>query len=262
MSSSSSENMTSSPDNSSPSVDKEQENVDAYLEFLDRRYRRLHCDDREEENSKVKQSDASNSNNVKTFSAMDWLTNGGKSNANVVSSTREQQEDALYVLGVAGLASQKLLQKHHLPATTNSSRQSRDQASSPAIEKVVELKEQIDDVIEVNDSKSLETEMYRLIVNKFVFPIVRVIYLAQEQKRMIIKMIQQPVTSLATKATVGVVNTFMQGPKSVLNAMLTIGGGRQNILGTIAVGYATMIVFRPLLQAIFAEGLAFDPLIQ
>jgi len=257
MSSSSSENMTSSPDISNPSVNKEQENVDAYLEFLDRRYRRLHCDDREEEESKVKQKDASNSNNLKTFSAMDWLTNGGKNNANVVSSTREQQEDALYVLGVAGLASQKLLQKH-----PNSSRQSRDQASSPAIEKVVELKEQIDDVIEVNDSKSLETEMYRLIVNKFVFPIVRVIYLAQEQKRMIIKMIQQPVTSLATKATDALVNTFVQGPKSVLNAVLTIGGGRQNILRTIAVGYATMIVFRPLLQAIFAEGLAFDPLIQ
>jgi hypothetical protein len=258
----SSENTSFSPDISSASVNEEQENVDAYLEFLDRRYRRLHCDDKEEEKSKLKEMDASNSNTGKNFSAMDWLTNGGKNNASVVSSTREQQEDALYVLGVAGLASQKLLQKHHRAATTNSSRQSRDQASSPTIEKVVELKEQIDDVIEVNDTKLLKTEIYHFMVKKFVFPIVRVIYFAQKQKRMIIKMVQQPVTLLATKATDGLVNTFLQGPKSVLNAMLTIGGGRQNILRTIAVGYATMIVFRPFLHAIFAEGLAFDPLIQ
>merc|ERR1712224_258678 len=88
------------------------------------------------------------------------------------------------------------------------------------------------------------------------------IYFAQVQKRMILKMIQQPVTSFATKATDGLVKTFLQGPKSVLNVILTIGGGRQNILRTIAVGYATMIVFRPLFHAIFAEGLAFDPLFQ
>jgi len=257
----SSEN-TSSPDISSPSMNEEQENVDAYLEFLDRRYRRLHCDDREEENLKVTQRDSSRSNMGKTFSAMDWLVNGGKSNANEVSSSREQQEDALYVLGVAGLASQKLLQKHHRMATTNSARQSREQGSPDAIENVVELKEQADDAMEVDDTKSLKTEINHFIVKKFVLPIVRVIYFAQVQKRMILKMIQQPVTSFATKATDGLVKTFLQGPKSVLNVILTIGGGRQNILRTIAVGYATMIVFRPLLHAIFAEGLAFDPLIQ
>ena len=47
---------TSIPDSSSES--EEQDNVDAYLEFLDRRYRRLHSDDKKEE-TQVKQQGSS-----------------------------------------------------------------------------------------------------------------------------------------------------------------------------------------------------------
>ena len=46
-------------------------------------------------------------------------------------------EDALYVLGVAGLASKKLLQKHHLPVQTSAAATSntvRDKAKETAID--------------------------------------------------------------------------------------------------------------------------------
>jgi len=265
--------ITSSSDRSSLSESEEQENVDAYLEFLNSRYRRLHCDDGKEENAQLIQHDSSASKKGKPFSAMDWLTNGGNNSANVVTSTREQQADALYVLGVAGLASQKLLQRHHLPTTTNPPRRSRmisqdtssNEASALAMKKVVELKEQIDDAIEVNDesdTKSRKTDMNYLIVNKFLLPIVRVIYLALRQKQKLLNMVQRKVTVLSTKFTDGLINTFAQGPKSLLNAVLTFGGGRQNILRTMAIGYGTIVFFRPLLHAVFAEGLAFDPLLQ
>jgi hypothetical protein len=76
--------------------------VDDYLEFLERRYHRLHDDD-------VKQ-DQQPATGTK-FSALKWLKQGddeGSPDAN-----HQQQDDALFVLGVAGLASQQLLQKHH-----------------------------------------------------------------------------------------------------------------------------------------------------
>jgi len=260
----------SSSDRSSASENEEQENVDAYLEFLDTRYRRLHCDDGKEETAQLKQQDCSVSKKGKPFSAMDWLTNGGSNNVDVVNSTREQQADALYVLGVAGLASQKLLQKHHLPTTPIPSRQSRmispdtssNEDSGPTMEKLVELKEQIDDAIEVKDTRSLKTEMNHFVVDNVLLHIIRVIYLAQRRKKLFLKVVQQQVTALATKATDGFMTALSQGPKSILNAVLTIGGGRQNILRTMTIGYASILVFRPLLRAVFAEGLSFDPLIQ
>lgn len=233
----------------------EQENVDAYLEFLDRRYRRLHCDDKKEEKTKSKlQQGSSESKTAKPFSAMDWLIKGNGSNdPDALTTTWEQQEDALYVLGVAGLASQKLLQKHHLPTTMN----------QQSIDKVVELKEQIDDAIEVNEvSTSLKSELNTLVLNNILLPIVRVLYSVQSQKHLLLQIIQNGAKAVATKATNGVVDIFSQGPKSVANTLFSIGGGKQNILRTVSVGYATILVFRPLLHAIFAEGLAFDPLIQ
>ena len=260
--------LPSSPNSSttttSSSESEEQDNVDAYLEFLDRRYRRLHSDDTEE-----KETTQSKQQESKSFSALEWLTNGN-SNANVVTTTREQQEDALYVLGVAGLASEKLLHKHHLPTTGSSRTISPDTSNEgipttilPTIEKVVELKEQIDDAIEVNEDGSTPLNHIELfVVKKVLIPIVRAIYLVQRQKHLFLQMIQQRVKSMAIRATKGVVQTVSQGPKSILDALITVGGGRQNILRTMAIGYATIIVFRPLLQAAFAEGLAIDPLIQ
>jgi len=246
---------------SSSNAIEEQENVDKYLEFLDRRYRRLHADDEKEQKAQAKQSDSQVS---KPFSALDWLTNGGSINTEVETTTREQQQDALYVLGVAGLASQKLLQKHHLQATANTSHEAKliSTDASPSLDKVVELKEQIDDAMEVNDStKSLKTKINQVLLNTVLIPVLRVVYLAQRQKQLVVKMVQQSLTSVASQVTGGVVNSLSQGPISMVKTLLNFGGGKRNIVRTMAVGYATIIVFRPLLNAMF-DGLAFDPLIQ
>lgn len=234
------------------SIDQEQENVDAYLEFLDRRYRRIHSDDEKETKA---QSDA------KSFSAMDWLTSKSTEKSDDISLEQQQQQDALYVLGVAGLASQKLLQKHHL-LTTNQAK-SISAESSAAMEKVVELKELIDDAIEVNDpSKSMKTMINHAVVHNVLLPVLRVVYLAQRQKQLFVNMFQRGLMQLVSKATDGLKDTLSQGPRSVLNAVLTFCGGKQNMLRTMAVGYATIVLFRPLLRVVFADGLAFDPMIQ
>jgi hypothetical protein len=87
-------------------VDEEQQVVDEYLEFLDRRYHRLHDD--------VNQKAPTQ----KPFSAWDWLMQDGDWKEPVFDA--QKHEDALYVLGVAELASERLLQRHHIPLATQS----------------------------------------------------------------------------------------------------------------------------------------------
>lgn len=232
---------SSSSERSVGSEIEEQQNVDAYLEFLDKRYRRLHCDDTKDE-----QRDSSASKNGKPFSAMDWLTTGGNENAHAITTSREQQADALYVLGVAGLASQKLLQKHSLPTT---------EASALEMGKSVESEKK-------TDTTSMKIQTNEMFVKNFLLPIVRVIYLIQRQKMLFLKAVRQKVTDLVSKVTSALGPALSRSPRSIFHAILGIGGGRENILRTIGIGYATIVVFRPLLQAVFAEGLAFDPLIQ
>jgi hypothetical protein len=94
--------MSIDPSPSSPSPkptegpDGEQYVLDDYLEFVDRRYQRLHGD-----------GYTVNVNGI--GSAWSWLNRDPKAAVAV-----KQQEDALCVLGLAGLASQRLLDKHHL----------------------------------------------------------------------------------------------------------------------------------------------------
>jgi len=82
---------------------QKQEKMDKYLEFLDRRYNRLHSEDVSSKNEKGGMK-----------APWNWLfENSGESDPNPQSFT-QIQDDALYVLGVAELASERLLQKHHL----------------------------------------------------------------------------------------------------------------------------------------------------
>lgn len=253
----------------SPTADNgnnEQDNVDAYLEFLDRRYRRLHSDDRDEEvaqqQAQVKKNKTMKNDNQKksgTFSAIDWLVNGGN-NGNDSSdfedvaarTTRQQQADALYVLGVAGLASQKLLQKHHLPTSPE----------APTICKVVELSKEIDEVYleEKKDMTRLElmkNQLYQFVVNNVIVPLLRIVYLVQRQKQLLKQMIQKSINTVATKAASVVLQSVQNGPKSLLNKLLNVTGGKQNIVTTFAYGSATILIFRPLFYAIFfAEGVS------
>lgn len=75
----------------------EQDGVDEYLEFLDRRYNRLRVD--EKESSPVR------------ISAWGWLMDDNNKPNPIAEKSRKRQNDALYALGVAELASEKLLQK-------------------------------------------------------------------------------------------------------------------------------------------------------
>jgi hypothetical protein len=75
------------------SCDESSRKVDEYLEFLDKRYHRVHSDETPQPK--------------KTVSAWNWIRQEGDTEHDETS-----ESNALYALGVAGLASERLLQKH------------------------------------------------------------------------------------------------------------------------------------------------------
>lgn len=89
----------------------QQAKVDDYLEFLERRYQRLHSDDTaasapQQTLYQHLQPQYYSPDNGK-FSTWRWLFHG------LDEHTMEQENNALEVLGLAGIASERLLQKYH-----------------------------------------------------------------------------------------------------------------------------------------------------
>mmetsp|Transcript_19789 Transcript_19789/g.23636 ORF Transcript_19789/g.23636 Transcript_19789/m.23636 type:complete len:327 (+) Transcript_19789:134-1114(+) len=93
--------------------------VDEYLESIDRRYKRVH------------QGETKDDRSQRGFiSAWAWLT--ADESSLIEEEKRRKKDDALHVLGLAKLASVRLLQKHHLPIT-QSQKQSSDGKNSMII---------------------------------------------------------------------------------------------------------------------------------
>lgn len=96
------------PANTPVDEDDPQAVTDDYLTFLDRRYHRLHDEDEPAPAP------------IKPFSAWDWLMDKDSKINEAIPDPEGSHEDALFVLGVAELASDRLLQKHlHHKATTS-----------------------------------------------------------------------------------------------------------------------------------------------
>lgn len=104
---------------------KEQEDLDQYLESLDRRYKRVHKDE-------LKTSERSG-----VVSFMDWLTHNESVSQN---DELRKQDDAIYVFGLAGVASKNLLKRRNLPIPESKRRVQLDNTAIidiPRVEKVV-----------------------------------------------------------------------------------------------------------------------------
>jgi len=94
--------------------------LDEYLESIDRRYKRVH------------QGETKDDRSQRGFtSAWAWLT--ADESSFVEEEKRRKKDNALCVLGLAELASVRLLQKHHLPID-QSQKQSSDGTNSMTID--------------------------------------------------------------------------------------------------------------------------------
>lgn len=196
----------------------EQESVDEYLEFLDRRYRRLHGNEEEESN--------------KPFSALNWLKQGSPSRNDLIAS-QQQEEDALFVLGVAGLASQKLLQKHHLAGD----------------EKKVEAAH-AETFMQILDADIVQTAPASSLIRKVLVPFVRFLYVAQRRRDMFLA----AVAMRSRNALRSVARALVYGPAASFKALLEFGGGKRNMTITFAAACTMLVLMRPVIQAAVTEG--------
>ena len=202
--------------------DSEQQFVDEYLEFLDRRYRRLHNEEGEE--------------NPKPFSALSWLKQGSPSR-NDAMVTPQQQEDALFVLGVAGLASRKLLQKHHLHMD----------ADSAVVASHVST-------MEVLDADISPSGPFRVLIKSVLVPMMRVLYIAQRQKDIFLRNQMRQMRKFVAGALRITGKTVTEGPLNAARAVIEIGGGKKTIAMTFTTLATMLILLRPVLRAVMTEG--------
>jgi hypothetical protein len=167
------------------------------------------------------------------LSAWKWLKHDPLEGAELLTQ-QQQQEDALYVLGVAGLASKRLLQKHHLPAPT--------EASVPL--ECVDIAEatQVVDVSVVPSS----TAPTKLMLHKQA--VAKALHRLSKSRMALHKYQSKQLRSMASFC--------VRGPIRLCQSLWRWGGGQDNVVRTLTLTAAVMLVLvRPLLQIVASESL-------
>ena len=203
----------------------EQDSVDEYLEFLDRRYNRLHSTNEDDE--------------AKPLSAIGWLLNGTPKRNDVIAAAH-QDEDSLYVLGVAGLASERLLQKHHIvaPSSSPSGGQAPNETST---------------AIDVNAESGVEDTASAKFIKKVLVPVIRKYVIFQRAKDVFVNKQIVRVQAFTVASLRIVLRSLIQGPIMTTKAVLHIGGGKKSIAMTITAVTTVLLLLRPVLQAVISE---------
>lgn len=224
--------------------DEQQAVVDDYLEFLDKRYHRLHD---EEVDSLPSRRTVSGAGEAKKFSALNWLMQGEQQQqSSVARNPKDRQEDALYVLGVAGLASQRLLQQKKLPravgGTTDLSPFEGKMEKPKPIAVDAEVEVSAAAVVSAEESKKDD------IVSRRLAPVLRQV---SARRRKFLQYQSRQAASLA----VAVVRAAAKLPVRAGRAAWNMGGGRRNVAFTLTFA-ATLCFFvaRPIAQSVVSEG--------
>jgi hypothetical protein len=186
----------------------QQANVDDYLEFLERRYKRLN------EDEGGQRSDAK-------FSTWKWLTEGADDDS--TKDTQRNANSALHVLGLAGLASEKLLHKYHIAV--------KRPESTPSI-----------------NAEAFDAALCAPSVTATVGAMIKP--LAFQRKRLL----DFQAAKLRTLSSV-LLKTLKTAPIKTVQKLVDLSGGKKTVSMTLAVMSVVMFtVVRPLSQSIVSEG--------
>ena len=198
--------------------------VDEYLEFLDKRYNRMHGNDGPQR---------------KPFSVLKWLNHEDH-----MEHSEETQSNALYALGVAGLASERLLQKHGVHLTQCS-------VVQPSLSSTNE-----DDSIVVECESSPETtplDNMSLLLNKifatFAAKIVSLHRQITVRRHLMLKALSRKSRAIGKTAL-----AFMPKASSdFARALVKAGGGERNIkIAATAMCAFAIYIAQPLIKSAIA----------
>lgn len=188
----------------------QQEVVDDYLEFLDKRYQRLNEVDKKESQ----------------FNAFSWLKQGQ-------NLSEDPRKDALYILGVADMASQKLLQKH---------KSKSKMISYVHSEKLREDAKKNFDSSPVITVPALENS--HPAVSKMTTALCAVANAVQRRRELLLRWQSLYLRTLGA---------FLRRSLSIIpvaaQAVWRMGGGKMSIALTLAAGATLSIMLRPALKA-------------
>ena len=176
--------------------------ADEYLEFLDKRYNSILKDDSAQEPREASRTG---------FPVLNWLYQTGGSD---VSSQKHREEDALYVLGVAGLASKKLLQKHNL----------LPEKEAPVVDTMATPV-----MSESGAASARVSNLFRHVAHK------REVFLRSQ-------------TRYAHMAISYTARSLVTGPAKALRKFYALGGGHMTLAVTLTVLTALSIVLRPVVR--------------
>jgi hypothetical protein len=204
-------------------VDSEQAVVDDYLEFLNRRYQRLHGD--------VERKKEVN------FSAWKWLmqedVEGSQDQG--LTTPEEKKDNAFYVLGVAGLASQRLLQKHQ-PAAPIQTSAATKRAERPTQDFAVDAEMTV-----------LPSTRLSVVASMAVAGVTPILERLSRQRRALLRFQTLKLRAILKFVIRNVPIVSVKAAKSVIR----MGGGKQTVTMTLTVAAAlTFVLLRPMVQAV------------
>lgn len=206
----------------SSSSDDKSRAVDDYLEFLERRYHRLHDEEQQEQNRP--------STGPAKFSALKWLHQGDEAESPVLR--QQQQDDALFVLGVAGLASRQLLAKHRRGHSTSESLLQWNGAPTAT--------EQPSMAASAGEASLPASAAVSYSALDRLQPLARSVLI---RRKLLLRYQARQLNLLAAVAAKAVAT----GPAKAVSALWRMGGGRKNIAVTLTVMAAfSVFVLRPL----------------
>lgn len=203
--------------------DEESAKVDEYLAFLDRRYHMIHDEEQEQPSTKH-------------FSALKWLRQGTDDS----DVQQQQQADALQVLGLAGLASERLLREHHL--------QTRSMATKFVDVTDVQAVADVPQAVVLPAVRSLRIPTVMAVAFAKLGPMVQRLAL---QRDLLVK--YQSLQVRSTLATL--MHSLKVAPPRAARALWKFGGGRKNIGWTLSVMVALILcVIKPLLRQVLRQA--------
>jgi hypothetical protein len=196
--------------------ESDQDRVDEYLEFLDKRYRRLHDDSPKAAKNQ--------------FSALNWLR-GGATDVDTEMISDDQHDNALFVLGVSELASERLLQNLHINL-----QQEKDAAATQGAANAAN----VIDVTFAHSSPVLVQAGTSVLAR---IGAARAAFIAFQNRQL------ERVLRVSAKAVT-------VGPVKVASAIWNHGGGKQSIAFTLSVLTTVLLLSVPLVQAIMKTVIA------
>ena len=225
----------------SPYYDSSQRAVDEYLEFLDKRYHRIHDDDDEatkqaavlpsRSNNNNNNNDGNNKTNTnklagKPFSVLGWLSETPE------TVTQREQDDALYVLGVANLASERLLQKHGRPTQRKEKLQQQQRKGRRAPGVVIDAQ-----ATYVTAESSSSSTAGTAVLSRLRAP-------------SIVTALASVLASTVRRVWTNLHRSLKNGPLKTVVALWTFGGGRDMATFGVSAVAVALIALRPLLAAL------------